>query len=52
MLAAFAKYAPNFKGPDTAAFSVKAIMDVVDDCSIEKGDGGQFWSHFKNKQWL
>jgi len=50
--AKFAKYAPHFRGPITPEESVKAVMNVVANASIEKGDGGAFVSHFGNKQWL
>ncbi|KAI0410822.1 NAD(P)-binding protein [Xylaria grammica] len=52
MLAKFGEYAPGFKGPITPAESVKAVLSVVENASVAKGDGGQFLSHFGNKQWL
>lgn len=51
MGAAFANYAPNFKGPITADESVKMVMNVVDKSTVENA-GGAFLSHFGNKQWL
>lgn len=52
LMAKFAEYAPNFKGPDTPEQSVTAIRSVIENASIEKGNGGDFLSHFGNKQWL
>ncbi|RWA05542.1 hypothetical protein EKO27_g9556 [Xylaria grammica] len=52
MLAKFGEYAPGFKGPITPTESVKAVLSVVENASIAKGDGGRFLSHFGNKQWL
>jgi len=52
MLQKFAAYAPDFKGPDTPEQSVKAVRSVISEVSIEKGNGGDFLSHFGNKQWL
>ncbi|KAI1387865.1 uncharacterized protein F4822DRAFT_294412 [Hypoxylon trugodes] len=52
MMAGFQSYAPHFKGglsPDVAA---QNVLRVVENASIEKGDGGAFLSHFGNKQWL
>lgn len=51
MGAAFASYAPHFTGPITAEASVKMQMEVVDRATVETM-GGQFVSHFGNKQWL
>ncbi|KAI1360735.1 hypothetical protein F5Y08DRAFT_39932 [Xylaria arbuscula] len=52
MLTRFSKYAPDFKGPIPPAESVKAVLSVVENSSVEKGDGGRFLSHFGDKQWL
>jgi NAD(P)-dependent dehydrogenase (short-subunit alcohol dehydrogenase family) len=52
IFAKFAKYAPHFTGPITPEESVKAVLKVIDNASIEKGDGGAFISHLGNKQWL
>ncbi|KAK5127942.1 hypothetical protein LTR85_005059 [Meristemomyces frigidus] len=51
MGAAFARYAPHFKGPITAEESVKLQMQVIDKATVETM-GGAFVSHFGNKQWL
>lgn len=48
----FQKYAPHFKGPDTPEISVKAVLSVVRNSSLENGDGGAYLSHFGTKQWL
>ncbi|KAL6399272.1 putative oxidoreductase-like protein [Ilyonectria robusta] len=52
MMAQFAEYAPHFKGPTTAESSVKNVLSVINQKSVEAGDGGSFVSHFGNKQWL
>lgn len=52
MVTKFAEYAPTFKGPDTPEQSVTAVRKVIEEASIEKGNGGDFISHFGNKQWL
>ncbi|KAK7932022.1 NAD(P)-binding protein [Apiospora marii] len=52
MFATITKYSPSFKGPDSPALTVNTLLSVMDDCSIEKDDGGKVWSHFKNKRWL
>lgn len=52
MVGKFAQYAPDFKGPSTPEVSIKAVINVWENASIEKGDGGAFLSHFGNKQWL
>ncbi|KAF2712272.1 NAD(P)-binding protein [Pleomassaria siparia CBS 279.74] len=45
-------YAPHFKGSDKPPEAIKAVLGVVDKCSVEGGHGGAFLSHFGNKQWL
>ncbi|KAL2139668.1 hypothetical protein VTI28DRAFT_4868 [Corynascus sepedonium] len=52
LMAAFARYAPHFKGPKTPEQSVTAMRSVIANASIEKGDGGDMLSHNGNKQWL
>ncbi|KXX75770.1 hypothetical protein MMYC01_207444 [Madurella mycetomatis] len=52
MVAKFVEYAPHFKGPDTPEQSVTALRSVIKNASIEKGNGGDFLSHYGNKQWL
>lgn len=52
MLEKFKAYAPDFKGADSPPDSIKAVMSVVEKCSIENGDGGAYLSHFGNKQWI
>jgi hypothetical protein len=51
MGAKFAKYAPNFAGPITAEESIKAMLSVIENSSVEK-NAGAFISHHGNKQWL
>jgi len=48
----FLKYAPHFKGPITVDESVEAVLKVIDNASLEKGDAGAFLSHNGNKSWL
>ncbi|KAF3060056.1 hypothetical protein GL218_04821 [Daldinia childiae] len=52
MFAKFAKYAPHFKGPITPEESVKKVMKVIYNASLERGDGGSFVSHLGTRQWL
>jgi NAD(P)-dependent dehydrogenase (short-subunit alcohol dehydrogenase family) len=49
--AKFFAYAPHFKGPATAEESVKDMMSVIGNASVEK-DAGAFISHHGNKQWI
>ncbi len=52
MLEKFKKYSPGFKGPDTPTDSVKAVLSVIEKCSLENGDGGKAISHFGTKKWV
>ncbi|KAK5654588.1 hypothetical protein OQA88_7217 [Cercophora sp. LCS_1] len=52
MVQKFAAYAPHFKGPITPEESVAAVRSVIENASVEKGNGGEFLSHLGNKQWL
>ncbi|KAF5000920.1 hypothetical protein FGRMN_1377 [Fusarium graminum] len=52
MVAAFQVYAPGFAGPISPEESVKAVTSVIEQASIEAGNGGSFVSHLGNKQWL
>lgn len=49
--AAFRKYQPNFTGPAAPADAVRDVLKTIENATIEK-DGGEFVSHFGNKQWL
>jgi hypothetical protein len=51
-MAKFKAYAPHFTGPETPEQSVSALRSVIANASIEKGNGGDFLSHFGTKQWL
>ncbi|KAB5536209.1 hypothetical protein GE09DRAFT_1141760 [Coniochaeta sp. 2T2.1] len=51
-VAKFMQYAPDFKGPITPEESVTCMRKVITEASIEKGNGGNFLSHFGTKQWL
>ncbi|KAF7562911.1 hypothetical protein G7046_g1235 [Stylonectria norvegica] len=50
--AAFAKYQPNFTGPATPEDSIRDVLSVIHKSSVAGGQGGQFLSHFGNKQWI
>ncbi|RYP83992.1 hypothetical protein DL769_001248 [Monosporascus sp. CRB-8-3] len=52
MTAKFAKMAPHFKGPITPEESVRSVLAVIENASVDRGDGGSFVSHLGNKQWL
>lgn len=52
LMGSLAKFAPDFAGPSPPESAVKAVISVMDNASVEKGDGGAFLSHFGNKQWL
>jgi NAD(P)-dependent dehydrogenase (short-subunit alcohol dehydrogenase family) len=52
MLAKFKNYAPGFAGPDTPEDSAKAVISVIENSNLEKGNGGAFLSHFGTKRWL
>ena len=48
----FARYAPHFKGRTTPDESVKDMMKVIDEATLNKGYGGKFLSQYGNQQWL
>ncbi|KAI1076009.1 NAD(P)-binding protein [Whalleya microplaca] len=48
----FSSYAPNFAGPIPPEESVKHVLSVIYNASIERGFAGSFVSHFGNKQWI
>lgn len=48
----FAEWAPHFTGPLTPEQSIDAVLTVIDEKSVENGDGGSFISHWGNKEWL
>ena len=50
--AKFMKYAPDFSGPKTPEKSVTMLREVISNSSIEKGNGGDFLSHYGNKKWI
>ncbi|KAI9658934.1 MAG: hypothetical protein M1821_001894 [Bathelium mastoideum] len=52
MFAQFKEYAPDFTGPISAQTSVEMVMRVVEEKSVEKGDGGRFVSHKGDQRWL
>lgn len=51
MGALFQEYAPHFKGPITPEQSVEMCLKVIEDATVDT-HGGDFVSHFGNKQWL
>ncbi|KAK3326922.1 hypothetical protein B0T19DRAFT_148903 [Cercophora scortea] len=48
----FTLYNPDFKDMDQPVDSIKAILSLVDKCSIENGDSGRYLSHFGNRRWV
>ncbi|KAL8911467.1 MAG: hypothetical protein Q9171_003365 [Xanthocarpia ochracea] len=50
--AKFAAYAPHFTAPLQPDESVRQVLELFKNASLEKGDGGSFISHLGNKQWL
>lgn len=52
LMAKFLEYAPHFKGPDTPEQAAQSVRSVWENATIEKGNGGDFLSHYGNKQWL
>jgi len=52
MMGKFVQYEPSFKGPVSPEVSVTAVRSVIENASIEKGNGGDFLSHLGNKRWL
>jgi hypothetical protein len=47
----FKEYAPHFNGPITPEDSVRMQFRVIDKATVQTY-GGEFVSHFGNKQWL
>ncbi|KAI0430778.1 hypothetical protein F5Y09DRAFT_330834 [Xylaria sp. FL1042] len=52
LMGKFQQYAPHFTGPGTPKDAVSAVIGVWEKASIDSGDGGNFVSHYGNKQWL
>ncbi|KAH8697005.1 hypothetical protein BGW36DRAFT_377747 [Talaromyces proteolyticus] len=52
MTKSFKEYAPHFKGPASPESSVRDVLSVINNSSVENGDGGSFVSHKGNQQWL
>lgn len=52
MVTKFQKAAPDWKGALTPEESVKAVLSVIYESSVEKGDGGSLVSHHGNQEWL
>lgn len=51
MVASFIEYAPDMK-KSTPEYAVDAVLSVVENASLERGDGGSFLSHKGNREWL
>ncbi|KAK8073098.1 short chain dehydrogenase [Apiospora saccharicola] len=51
MMKKFAEYAPHWTGPITPEESVRAVRSVWEKATVEE-NGGDFISHYGNKQWL
>ncbi|KAH6647180.1 hypothetical protein BKA67DRAFT_695624 [Truncatella angustata] len=52
LVSSFLKYQPNFKQADTPQDSVKSVLSVIENSSVEGGQAGAFLSHFGTKRWL
>ncbi|KAI0409254.1 hypothetical protein F4802DRAFT_615719 [Xylaria palmicola] len=52
LMGKFKSYAPHFEGQATPEDAVRDVISVWERASLGKGDGGNFLSHFGNKQWL
>ncbi|KAK6074995.1 hypothetical protein SCUP234_07994 [Seiridium cupressi] len=48
----FQEYEPSFQGPITPEESVKAVLSVLYNSSVEGGQAGAYLSHHGNKRWL
>ncbi|EEU43443.1 uncharacterized protein NECHADRAFT_95010 [Fusarium vanettenii 77-13-4] len=48
----FVNYAPDFRGPSSPEHSAKAVLGVMFEASLKKGDSGSFVSRYGNKQWM
>ncbi|KAH8809284.1 hypothetical protein F5884DRAFT_858783 [Xylogone sp. PMI_703] len=48
----FQRYEPSYSRPQNTQETVKYILDLLPQKSIEKGDNGVFISHLGNKKWL
>ncbi|KAI1456246.1 NAD(P)-binding protein [Annulohypoxylon moriforme] len=51
MFRKFSEYAPQWKGAITPEESIRLVMGVINNASVEK-DGGSFVSQFGTRQWL
>ncbi|KAI1357451.1 hypothetical protein F5Y08DRAFT_324305 [Xylaria arbuscula] len=52
LMGKFQQYAPNFTGPGAPKDAVRDVINVWEKAGVDNGDGGNFVSHFGNKQWL
>ncbi|KAK2039043.1 short-chain dehydrogenase [Colletotrichum somersetense] len=52
MAAKFEQYAPGRAQPRAPEDSVRDVMKVIDDSSLENGRGGAYISHLGSKRWL
>ncbi|KAG6359405.1 hypothetical protein INS49_012926 [Diaporthe citri] len=48
----FKRYSTTFEGPDAPPESIKAVLSVINNSSIENGAAGAYLSHFGNKRWV
>jgi hypothetical protein len=51
MIDKFRELAPTFEGPKTPEESVKAMLAVIENATVEKNAGG-FLSHKGNRTWF
>lgn len=52
LLGSYQRYAPHFKGPVTPDVASKDVINVWENASLEKGNGGGFISHLGPDRWL
>ncbi|KAF2264810.1 NAD(P)-binding protein [Lojkania enalia] len=52
MIKKFKTYEPTFEGPITPHESIKSVLSVIENSSIEGGHGGAYLSHFGTKRWI
>ena len=49
----YLEYSPDFKGAISTEDSVKAVLSVLEQSSVDKGDGGGYYPHKgKGEKWI
>ena len=51
LVSRFKEYEPNFAGPDKPEDSVKSVLSVIENSTVEK-NAGNYLSHFGTKKWI